>query len=1011
MLGPELRLYLLGTFRLERDKREIILPRRKLQALLAYLALYPEPHAREKLAALFWGDASDDAARSSLRNEISTLRRLVAPDLVLADRETIQLNPDAQLWTDAKAIFDFRFSSADFNSQAQTESIESRNWKIENYSDLLADFYDDWILQLREQLRAQYIATLHTLIQAARSQSEYPRAIAYAQRLLQTDRADERAHQHLIFCFVSSGDRARALKQYEECVTALREELSVEPSDETVALYEWVKQTSSSTRSLAARRTNLPIPLTSLIGRQRETAEIKQLLRGRERDTKSAQRPIPLVTLTGAGGSGKTRLAIQVGTDLVDAYRDGVWWVELAPLANSELVPHAVAQALGVKEQANETLLTTLANVLRERQVLLLLDNCEHLVDVCAQVAQTLLTQCPQLQILATSREGLNVPGEVTWLVPLLGVPTDGGQLTADVRVTQDVSGEFANLAMSFESVRLFVERAFASNSAFQLNNANVNAVIEICRRLDGIPLAIELAAARVKTLPVEQIAARLHDRFGLLTTGARTVMPRQQTLRALIDWSYDLLPQEERALFRRLSVFAGGWTVEAMEYVCQADTEVERAQPLLFDTLAHLVEKSLVVLEERDGTARYRYLETMREYAREKLTAANEYAHIAAKHLAYLEALSIEATTRMFGQEQLVWLNRFEAERDNVRAALEFGLAQSDTTRAVRIAGNLVPFWQLRNYWSEGRDWSERALAKMDETQDAEIRAKALGGAGVLAWLQGDYATALPRHERARELFGQAGNKWGVANSTINIGLQYSALGRYAEAWDLYQAALAQARELKHSRLTLRALNNLCSVAGARGQSQAHLDYFQEALTLAREVGDKYSMAIASSNMAQAMYASQNWAGSLEHTTEVLTHARALSNQEFSAFALRLRGLVFLKQGKLADAQHDIHSSLELAVALKGKRPIVWAMEALAMLRAAQTRFAEATMLAAYAAAVRAQVGLRLEHQEQIEQHELLAQLRAQLGEMEFERLREQGQTLSLEQAANLAWQDEPPR
>ena len=424
--------------------------------------------------------------------------------------------------------------------------------------------------------------------QALRSRSEYDRAIETAHRLLATDPANERAYHHLIFCFIALGNRPAALEAYSQCVRALEEELAVAPSPETKALYEWIKQTPSESPSLASRITNLPIPLTTFIGRQREMAEVKRVLKdegGRLKDETREQNSIPhssfirLVTLTGAGGTGKTRLAIQVGADLIDTFHDGVWWVDLSVLADPALVPDSVAKALGLEEVADRPLFETIAQFIYAKHLLLVLDNCEHLIAACSQFAGTWLTACPNLKILATSREPLGLTGEVVWQVPTLSTPAPFW-LSA------------AQLWLSYESVRLFVERARAVKSDFALTDQNAASVAQICRRLDGIPLALELAAARVILLTPEEISARLGDRFDLLTHGSRTALPRQQTLRALIDWSYNLLSEDERCLFRRLSVFTGGFTLEAAQALGR---EVVPASGLL-DPLARLVVKSLVL-------------------------------------------------------------------------------------------------------------------------------------------------------------------------------------------------------------------------------------------------------------------------------------------------------------------------------------------------------------------------------------------------------------------------------
>ncbi|HEX7587821.1 MAG TPA: BTAD domain-containing putative transcriptional regulator, partial [Anaerolineae bacterium] len=471
-----LRLYLLGSFRVERNSQPIHLPRRKVEALLAYLVLYPQTHSREKLASLFWGDFADRQAFKSLRTALPILRRELGDRLLLVDRESVQLNPAFPLWLDVR---EFEKQAATFLSDT---SANPASVNLQLYAgELFADFYDDWILPERERLHRLYLETLARLIQQYRAQSEYERAIEFAQKALAIDRADERVHQHLMFCYVALGNRSAAREQYDQCVRALREELDVEPAPETTALANWIKQTPGENSSDAARLTNLPIPLSSFIGRKREMAEIKQLLATTH-----------CVTFTGAGGSGKTRLAIQVATDLVDTFKDGVWWVELAALTDGARVAQATAIALGVRESPNETIDETLCNFLRSRQLLLVLDNCEHLIAACSQLVSRLLSACPHLQVLATSREAMGVAGEVSWHVPTLSLP-------------DPLKSSLVDLMMEYESVRLFVERATAVNRDFSLTDENVVAVAQVCRRLDGMPLAIELAAARVMSLSVHE--------------------------------------------------------------------------------------------------------------------------------------------------------------------------------------------------------------------------------------------------------------------------------------------------------------------------------------------------------------------------------------------------------------------------------------------------------------------------------------------------------------------------
>lgn len=576
-------------------------------------------------------------------------------------------------------------------------------------------------------------------------------------------------------------------------------------------------------KSLDARPNNLPIQLTSFIGREREIESIKRLI---------AQSR--LLTLTGPGGCGKTRLALQVAADLLEEYPDGVWLVELATLSEPALIPQTIASVLRVREQASHPLLTTLIDFLQPKKLLLVLDNCEHLIEACAQCIEALLRTCPKLRILTTSRELLGIPGEAAWRVPPLSLP-DPNCLPTVESLTQ------------YEAIRLFLERAAVVLPCFALTSQNAQAVAQICQRLDGIPLAIELAAARVKVLSVEQIAARLDDRFRLLTGGSRTALRRQQTLQAAIDWSYELLSEKERVLLRRLAVFVGGYALEAAEAVC-AEEGIEQYEVL--DLLSQLVDKSLVVKEEKGEIARYWLLETIRQYGLEKLTEAREMATLRSRHLAFFVELAEQAEPQLKGADQKLWLERLEMEHDNLRAALEW--SKTETSRAVeglRLVGALWPFWEVRGFLSEGRRWIEGLLAVVGNTQ-ASVRAKALRGAGVLASHQGDYERAATFLQESLALLHQLGDKRGAALSLNNLGIVARNQGDYARATALYEEGLALWRELGDKRGIAASLANLAIVARNQKDYSRATKLHEESLLLFRELGNKIGIAVTLNNL-----------------------------------------------------------------------------------------------------------------------------------------------------------------
>jgi predicted ATPase/DNA-binding CsgD family transcriptional regulator len=513
---------------------------------------------------------------------------------------------------------------------------------------------------------------------------------------------------------------------------------------------------------------NLPTELSSFVGREKELAKVGRQLEGNR-----------LLTLTGSGGCGKTRLALAVASEVVEGFEDGVWLVELAPLVDPSLVPQAVASALGLRDQPGRSPTEALSRYLGSKSVMLVLDNCEHLVEACATLAEALLRFCPRLRVLATSREALGITGEVAWPVPPLSLP--------DLRRMPDTES-----LSRYESARLFLERAAAVRPAFALTEQNAQAVAQICYRLDGLPLAIELAAARTKVLSVEEISERLDYSFELLASGGRTAMPRQRTLHATMDWSHDLLLDEERTLFRRLSVFAGSFNLEAAEAVCGADGLERDGVPEL---LWHLVDKSLVVARDRDGEARYRLLETVRQYGREKLDASGEEAEVGRRHAGFYVVLAEEAEHGLSGPEQGRWLTLLEAEHDNLRAALSWSLGEGgDVGLGVRLAAALGAFWSTRGYLSEGRRWLEGAVSRSGPVA-TQARAKALNGAGWVAMLQDEYGAARPLIEEGLALNRELGDEEGIASSLVILG-SAAMMGRRDDVPVV--ALLEEAKELR---------------------------------------------------------------------------------------------------------------------------------------------------------------------------------------------------------------------
>jgi predicted ATPase len=666
-------------------------------------------------------------------------------------------------------------------------------------------------------------------------------------------------------------------------------------------------------------QTNLPTALTSFVGREQEMAEVKRLLTSTR-----------LLTITGAGGVGKTRLALQVAADLLDSFADGVWLIELAPLSDSTLATQLAANALGIREEEGRPLIQTLVDSLRTKSLLLILDNCEHLVQGMAQLAQTLLSGAPDLRILATSREPLGVAGEMAWGLPPLSSP--------DLYDTAALS----NLTQ-YEAVKLFIDRAVAAKPDFAVTNQNAPAVAQICARLDGIPLAIELAASRIRVLSAEEIAARLDDRFRLLVGGSRTALPRQQTLRALIDWSYDLLTESERVLLRRLSIFAGGWTLQAAEEVC-SDGSIQAYEVL--DLLAHLIDKSLVVAEPQDGRERYRFLEMLRQYAQDRLAESIEVDEFGHRHAQHFLQMAEESYGELWGSKQGYWLARLETEHDNLRAALEW--MTRDVGREemlLRMAGSLWRFWEIHGYISEGRAWLVHALAA-NSNVPAYWRANGLRGAGTLARQQGDYDQAKTMHEESLALFREMGLKIGIARELDALGEIAQYQGNYAPAIELHTESLALRYEIDDREGIAVSLGQLGNIARGRGQYQHARELLEQSLEMNRATGNKLYTALSLNNLGLVESRVCEYERAISLFEEAVSLYRELDDKPGISNTLHNLGNVAKDQGRMQRATTLYQECLALKQALGDKRGIARVMADLAEVALCQGNYARAAEL-----------------------------------------------------------------
>jgi non-specific serine/threonine protein kinase len=682
---------------------------------------------------------------------------------------------------------------------------------------------------------------------------------------------------------------------------------------------------------------NLPAASSSFVGREHERATVSALLAEAR-----------LVTLVGSGGVGKTRLALAVAGDLLDHYPEGVWLVEMAALAEPGLVPDTVAQVLGVREEMGRPLTATLIDHLKEKRLLLVLDNCEHLVDACAQVVAALLRACPHLHILATSREDLEVAGEHRYRVPSLPIP-DLTHLPPPEQLAESAA------------VALFVARARERRADFALTAQNAQVVAELCARLDGIPLAIELAAARAGSMSMQAIAARLDDRFRLLTGGPRDALPRHRTLQATLDWSYDLLKAGEQLALARLAVFAGGWTLDAAEAVCAGD-DIEAWEVL--DLLNSLVNKSLAQLEDTGQGPRYGLLETVRQYAWERLRAwptggRPESGATQDRHLVWSLALAEDAAAALTGPAQGDWLARLESEHDNLRVALAYSLAQpAQAQQGLALAGALWRFWFLRGHLGEGRRWLEDALAQTPEEGDAAaVRARALHGAGVLAMLQDDNARASGMLEASLALFRDLGDRQGMATALNGLGNVAIEMGDYARAAERHAEALALRREIGDRYGMAGSLANLAYIARARGDLDTAARLHEESLALRRELGDAQGVAASMSNLAGVAWERGDFTRAEALYGESLALRRRLNDRPGIEGTLRDLAMMRIEAGREAAATIPLlRESLVIARALANRMGMARILEGLAWAWLAEQPERAARLLSA-AAAIRREI------------------------------------------------------
>jgi predicted ATPase/DNA-binding SARP family transcriptional activator/DNA-binding CsgD family transcriptional regulator len=974
--------------------------------LVKLLALAKEHRLhREQASGLLWPELDARAAANNLHHALYVARRTLEPSpppgaassYLRLMHGRLALCPNGPLWVDVDA-----FEEA-ANTARHAREAAAYQAALYLYSGELLpqDRYEGWVEQRRAELRGLYLSLLVELAGLHEDLGEHEPAIEALSRVVAEEPTNEGAHEGLMRLYALLGRRREALGQYEHLREALFRESGTEPDAASTLLQQeiWTgafppspspagSPSEEHPPSATAARHNLPLRRDSFVGREREAREVRRLLAMTR-----------LMTLTGVGGSGKTRLALKVASDLAGAYLDGAWLVELAPLSETELVPQAVASALGVPEQPGRPLLQTLGDALRPRKMLLVVDNCEHLVDACARLVNALLDACPKLRILATSREPLGVPGEVLWRVPPLSLPNAGGEYS--------VEG-----LMSSEAVRLFLERAKPRLPAFELTRQNARSVGEVCRKLDGIPLAIELAAARMRVLAVDQVAERLENSLKLLTAGDRTADPRHQTLRATLEWSHELLDEPERILFRWLSVFAGGWTLEAAEGVCSGEG-IGRDEVL--DLLSRLVEKSLVVVEAgEEGAPRFRMLEPVRQYGHERLVESAEARATRYRHASFFLELAERADPKLEGPDQPRWLDRLDEEHDNIRAALSWLLQRADGAgMALRMCAALGDYWYLRGHIGEGRRWLEGAI--VTPAPPSAARARALQRVARLAIVQGDFdrcegAIVEGLGLEGSGLFRTGGGDSIAAELRRTLALALSVRGDLERATDLSEESLALSEGVGSVRGAMYSLFCIGTTSYVRGDVGRALPLLEEALALSREVGDPSMIASVLTQLGYTLLLDGDLERAKMLTREAATILREQNHRHFIAYTLDNFGWVALLEGDTERAATEFKEGLMLRRKIGEKESVPSNLEGLASVAGTRGEASRAARLFGAARTLREAMSVQQEFCEHALEEPYSSVARTLLDEASWEAAFAEGQAMTYDEVFEYAFSEEDP-
>ena len=918
-----LTLHLLGPPRIQLDGSVISIPRRKVVALLVYLAVTAKGHSREVLIDLLFPKQSRARARADFRNTLSVLKHRIGQQWLETDGTTIGLAAGEDLWVD---VHEFRSMTAGNAGSTATDAggptISRLITAVDLYGgDFLSGFYlrdspgfDQWQFLELENLRIEYASALEQLVKMLGQQEEFNAALDYGRKWLAVDPFEEAVHRELIRLYAAAGHRTLALRQYEKCKEVLKQELGERPEDQTEFLVEnirskrYVRQERSRCEE---RSSNLPVDPIPIVGRKSELAQIREILTGTN---------TRILTLTGCAGIGKTRLAVEAAAGLIERFNHGVFFVDLIKARkHAEVIP-IIARAMEVREPVGHgsSMAEILKGTLGNKQLLLLLDNFEHVRPAAWHIAN-LVRACPGLKLLITSREHLHIKGEQEIEVFPLEVPGSGNERSAES-------------CLKAEATRLFVERAAAVNPRFSLTDANAEIVARICRHLDGLPLAIELATSRLNVFTPQELEERLTDRLELLSEQSITRPLRHQTLIDAIEWSYDLLEEKEKMLFSSLSVFSGGSSFRAIEQVCAPpgfDGEID-----VVNTLASLVDKSLVRQGIVDGKSRFTMLETIGEYAGIRFEASAQAGQVRNRHAEHYLSLALEAEGQMHGPDQLSWLDTLELEIHNLHTALSWLLQAHKLKKALQLAISLRWFWYRYGHFSQGQWWLEQTLAAVNTKNYPALRAKALHALGWMHFIQGKWGEARDLYVRSLQLFRAEDDRAGEGMALADLGVVERWLCDRSTGDRDCEQAVEIAREVGDPLQISIALIWAYATTGGQFEDASPQRRLEEAVNLSRRLGNLWGVSHGLNGLGDLLRETGRYKEAYPRYEEALKGFRKLRDQWMTAWTLEGLGATVSHLGDFQGAEEYLRESLKLFHSLGDQSNTVFMLSRMGMLK-----------------------------------------------------------------------------